>query len=30
MVEQGLYRRDMEYGKAYTLQFVDRRITAPK
>jgi NitT/TauT family transport system substrate-binding protein len=25
MVEQGLYRRDMDYAKAYTLQFVNQR-----
>ncbi|HEX9490962.1 MAG TPA: ABC transporter substrate-binding protein [Stellaceae bacterium] len=25
MVEQGLYRRDLGYGKAYTLQFVNKR-----
>jgi NitT/TauT family transport system substrate-binding protein len=26
MVEQGLYPRDMDYGKAYTLQFVNKRV----
>ena len=28
MVEQGLYPRDMEYRKAYTLQFVNKRVGA--
>jgi NitT/TauT family transport system substrate-binding protein len=28
MVEQGLYPRDMDYGKAYTLHFVNKRIGA--
>jgi NitT/TauT family transport system substrate-binding protein len=33
MVEQGLYRRDMDYAKAYTLHFVNQRTgssSAPK
>jgi NitT/TauT family transport system substrate-binding protein len=30
MVEQGLYQRDMDYGKAYTLHFVNQQIgTSP-
>ncbi len=28
MIEQGLYPRDMEYRKAYTLQFVNKRVGA--
>jgi NitT/TauT family transport system substrate-binding protein len=28
MAEQGLYPKDMDYGKAYTLQFVNKRLGA--